>query len=276
MARFTLERAVARDGVGLHGGRRCRAVIAPAAAGSGRTINGAAVGIGALVDARLATTLATPGGSVATVEHLLAALVGCGIDDVAITVEGGEVPILDGSAAPWVEAIAEAGRVAVAGEAAPLMLDRAVEIVDGDRWIRASPAARLALDVAIDFPLIGRQRFAAAVADFAAVADARTFGFAAHAAALHAAGRALGASLDNAVVFDAAGRPLAPLRHADEPARHKWLDLLGDLALLGRPLRARVEAFAAGHALHHRLVAALLERAAGSTPGATGRGAAVS
>lgn len=250
-------RAVSRAGVGLHGGRPCRATLRPSAR-PGWWLDGARVGPDAVADGALATTLRTATGVVSTVEHLFAALYGAGIDDVEITVDGGELPILDGSAAPWWVAIAEAGPRDVPGPAArPRIVERVVRVGEGERWIEARPASRLELAVHIDFPLIGRQRFAAPLTDFAAVADARTFGFARDAAALHAAGKARGASLENVVVFADDGRPLAPLRHPDEPARHKWLDLVGDLALLGRPLRARIEARCAGHALHHALVAAL-------------------
>ncbi len=251
-------RAVSRAGIGLHSGRPCRATLQPSAR-RGWWLCGSRVGIAAVADGALASTLSTARGPVSTVEHLFAALHGAGVDDVAIEVDGGELPILDGSAAPWLAAIEEAAPFERAGAGpAPLVVSRPVRVGDTRRWIEATPAPRLALSVTIDFPLLGRQRFAAPLADFAAVADARTFGFARDAAALHAAGKARGAGLDNAVVFDDAGRPLAPLRHADEPARHKWLDLVGDLALLGRPLRARVEAVCAGHALHHELVRALL------------------
>lgn len=255
LTRATLHTAVERSGIGLHSGRWCHARVAPAPPGHGWTLNGGAVGLAAVIDAAYATTLATPAGPVSTVEHLFAALAGCAIDDAAITVDGGEVPILDGSAAPWAAGI---DRIEHGGAREVLQLDAPIAIEDGDRWIRALPAAALVLDVAIDFPRLGAQRFAAPVADFAAIAGARTFGFAADAAALAAQNRALGASLDNTLVFDDDGRPLTALRWSDEPARHKWIDLLGDLALLGRPLCARVVAHKAGHGLHHRLVAALL------------------
>lgn len=261
-SRIGLTRAVERRGIGLHGGRPCRATLGP---GARLTLNGTPVDLDAVTDGAWATTLTTAGGPVRTVEHLLAALVGCGVDDAAITIEGGEAPILDGSAAPWVAAIEAAGPTPRPGARPVHRVTRPLTVGDGDRWIRITPAARLELAVAIDFPLIGRQRFEAPASAFAAVADARTFGFLRDRDRLRAAGLARGAALDNTVVFADDGRPLAALRHPDEPARHKWLDLLGDLALLGRPLIARVEAHCAGHALHHRLVAALRE------PGATDR-----
>lgn len=261
-----ITRAVESSGIGLHGGRPARVVLRPATA-PGWTLCGAPVGPSLVADATLSTTLATPAGPVDTVEHLFAALAGGRIDDVAIDVEGGELPAVDGSALPWLALIDAAGPVEVDGAPpTPLVVDRPLRIGDHRRWIAVTPADHLELAVTIDFPLIGRQTFAAPLADFRSVADARTFGFARDADALRAAGRALGAGVHNAVVFGDDGRPLAPLRHPDEPARHKWLDLVGDLALLGHPLRARVEAHAAGHALHHALVRALAERYATDRP----------
>lgn len=239
----------------MHGGRTTHARLDPAPPGHGWTLNGARVGIAAVRDATLATTLATPTGPVATVEHLFAALNGRCIDDVAIHVTGGEVPLLDGSAAIWARHITPRPH---GGVRDPLTIDAPVEVGDGDHWLRATPGEALTLDVTVVFPQLGRQRFVAPATAFGEVADARTFGFAADADALHARGRALGVTLDNTLVFDEAGHPMRPLRHPDEPARHKWLDLLGDLALLGRPLVAHIEGYCAGHALHHRLVRALL------------------
>lgn len=258
MERHTLARPIEVTDVGLHGGRITHARLDPAAPGHGWTLNGARVGIDAVRDAMLATTLHTPTGPVATVEHLFAALAGRRIDDVAIVVTGGEVPLLDGSAAVWARHI---DPVRHPGHRDPLRVDAPLEVGDGDTWLRATPAEALTLAVTVDFPHLGRQHFTAPAVAFDRAADARTFGFVADAEALHARGRALGVTLDNTLVFDHRGRPMRPLRHPDEPARHKWLDLLGDLALLGRPLVAHVEGHCAGHALHHRLVRALLAAA---------------
>lgn len=258
-SRATLEAPVERAGVGLHTGRPCRARLDPAPCGHGWTLNGAPLAALALADATLATTLATPTGPVATVEHLLAALAGRRIDDVAITIHGGEVPLLDGSAAPWAVALTARPH---GGARDPLTLTAPIEVHDGDRHLIATPAPALHLDVTIDFPLLGRQRYAAPLTDFDRAAPARTFGFAADLQALHAAGRAHGASLDNTLAYDPHGRPLTPHRLPDEPARHKWIDLLGDLALLGRPLTAHITAHKPGHALHHRLIAALRDLSA--------------
>ncbi|MCA9537460.1 MAG: UDP-3-O-[3-hydroxymyristoyl] N-acetylglucosamine deacetylase [Myxococcales bacterium] len=254
--RRTLAAAVTCAGPGLHSGAPCVAHLSPAPPGHGLCLNGTPVALRHVIDAAYATTLATARGPVRTVEHLLAALYGLGIDDAAIEVEGGEVPALDGSAARFVQAIAPCDQP---GRRTILTLREPVEVRDGARWCRATPAQTLSLAVEINFPALGVQRFAAPVDALPTIAAARTFGFARDADPLRAAGLARGAGLSNTLVFDDHGRPLNPegQRLADEPARHKWLDLLGDLALLGAPLRAQVEATRGGHALHHRLVAAL-------------------
>ncbi len=248
------------SGRGLHGGLPCKVLIAPAAAGRGRRINGREATLDAVIDGAWATTLQTPKGPVRMVEHLLAALAGLGVDDCEVTVDGGEVPILDGSCAPYRDGLALCSHE---GESAPLVVTEVVTVREGDRWVRAEPSATTSLGVDVAFRGLGRQRFDATLGAFAAVAPARTFGFLRDRARLEAAGVARGAALANTVVFDDRGLPMNPggLRFDDEPARHKWLDLLGDLALLGRPIQARVLAFRAGHRLHHRLVAALLEAA---------------
>lgn len=243
-------------GVGLHCGGPCAASVAPAPPGHGLRIGGTPVQCAAVLAGARATTLRTAAGPVRTVEHLLAALYGLGIDDAEVTVEGGEVPILDGSAGPWLDALAP---VDTAGERAVLTLPGRVEVRDGDRSVVAEPAAALTLEVHVDYPGLGALSLVAGLDAFPAIARARTFGFLRDAEVLRAAGLSGGASLDNTLVLDDAGRPLNPggLRHPDEPVRHKWLDLLGDLALLGAPLRARVVARRSGHALHHQLVTAL-------------------
>ena len=242
--RTTLASARSFSGVGLHTGRSCRASLHPAPTGHGVRINGVRAVVEAVTDARLGTTL----GEVMVVEHLLAALYALGVDDVAVEVEGGEVPLLDGSAAPWtgIELTQHAG------ECEPLRPTSVVEVRGGDAWVRVEPAERLELDVSVDFPGVGPQRF---VTDAPrSCLDARTFGWASGVDELRATGRALGATLDNVLVIDAVPPPR--WRHADELARHKCLDLLGDLALLGRPIIARITASQAGHALHHAVVRA--------------------
>ncbi len=252
----TLQQAVTLAGVGLHGGAACEACVAPAPGGHGLTLNGAPLADLALRDARRATTLQTPTGPVAMVEHLLGALVGLGVTDAAITVRGGEVPALDGSAAPWVAALALRE---TASAVTPWRPTAPVEVRDGERWIRVSPADRLTLSVTVEHPPAPRWRCETDLADFAAaIAPARTYGFMRDVERLRAAGLALGAGLHNALVLTDAGAPVAGAFHLpDEPARHKALDLLGDLARLGAPLVGRVVAWRPGHGLNHQLVEAL-------------------
>lgn len=249
-ARRTLARPVARGGLGVHSGQPCHAAVGSAPCGAGIRVNGGLATIDAVRGGVGATVLDTPAGPVRMVEHLLAALAIAGIDDAAIVVAGGEVPILDGSAAGWpVEARMHGGTLAPVALAAPVV----VEGFGG--WIRAIPAATLVLDVTIDHPDIGAQQVT--ITDLTTLTAARTFGRAADLARLQAAGLAHGADHTNTLALD---RPLLGWRHPDEPVRHKALDLLGDLALLGRPLRAHVRAHRSSHRLHHRLVAAILDQ----------------
>ncbi|MCA9545224.1 MAG: UDP-3-O-acyl-N-acetylglucosamine deacetylase, partial [Myxococcales bacterium] len=252
---MTLQRPVTLSGLGLHGGRPCRARVAPAAPRAGLRLNGVPLAEAPVLDTRRATTLCTPDGPVAMVEHLLGALVGLGITDAEVHVEGGEVPVVDGSAAPWVARIEPVVHGPDVGWAPP----HALRVGDETRWIRVSPASSLSLTVVAHHPPAPAWRCAVTQADFAtAVAPARTYVFQRDVAALRAAGLARGGSLDNALVLDDQGRPVGgALRLPDEPARHKALDLLGDLATLGFPLRAHVEAHCPGHGLNHALVAAL-------------------
>lgn len=238
---------LARSGRGVHGGRACHAAVGPAPPGHGIRVNGTPAILAAVASAPGATVLQTVAGPVRTIEHLLAALCIAGVDDAAIHVAGGEVPILDGSAAGWPVVARPHG-----GVVAPLRLQAPVRVQAFGGWIEARPANALRLDVSIEFPVIGAQRVQ--VTDLRRVRAARTFGLRRDAARLRAAGLARGADLSNTVVPDG---PALPWRSHDEPVRHKALDLIGDLMLLGRPLIAAVRAHCSSHRLHHRLVAAI-------------------
>lgn len=273
--RQTLGESFECEGVSIHRGDPARLVVRPAPPGAGLhfvrvDLDGAPSVLARLesvCDASYATSLADrcrPEARVSTVEHLLAALASAGVDDARIELDGAEVPVLDGSAAGFAAAIAKAGLRASDVPRNEIVVTEPIRIEDGDRRICADPHGAFAIDVRIDFehPAIGSQQIACDAVNaawFAAeLAPARTFGFLADATALRAAGRAGGASLENTVVFDDTSvvNPEG-LRFPDEPVRHKALDLLGDLALLGAPLRGRVRVERGGHALHHRLVAAL-------------------
>ncbi len=269
----TIGRIVTVQGPGLHSGVSARVSIEPAPEGHGRVFMRADLDqpvpipalASAVVGTELCTSLEADGQRVRTVEHLLAALSGLAIDNALVRVWGPEIPALDGSARPWVRLMLQAGRRRQQAIQPALRLTQPVELVDGPRRARCTPADELILDVSIDFPhpLLAQRRLALGVSsrDFdQELAWARTFALQEQAEAMRAAGLALGGSLDNAVVLGPAG-VLNPggLRGLDEPLRHKMVDLVGDLALLGRPLLARVRAVQPGHSFNIALVRALLD-----------------
>lgn len=274
--RATILEPVEMTGVGLHSGKPVRMRLRPAASGTGvvfRVGEGAAArdlpaSVAAIGDARNATTLARNGVQVATVEHLLAALAMQRVDDVVVELDNGEPPAADGSAAPFVKWLAAAG---LREQGAPRQVVKILEEVairDGARSISIAPAEVFGVEYEIEFdaPAVGKQALALPRLDAAtfrdAVAGARTFGFLADVDRLRAAGLALGGSLANTLVVDG-DRVLneTGLRWPDEFVRHKVLDLIGDLALLGAPLVGRVQVRRGGHALHHALLRALEDRA---------------
>jgi len=210
-----------------------------------------------------ATTLTAGGTSIGTVEHALSAAAGEGLDNCLIEIDGPEVPILDGSALPFVRLFHAAGFERQSARVRPLALGRPVEVVRGDRRILLEPdGPGLTITYEIDFPhpIVGRQSLTLAVRPeeySARIAPARTFGFARDVEALRSRGLARGGSLHNAVVLDDSGVISGPLRFRDEFVRHKILDLVGDLALLGRPLSRHIHARKAGHSLHIEFARAL-------------------
>ena len=242
------------QGVGLHSGAPCAVELTPAPVDHGWWINGTPVREAPRLSAAWATRLQTARGPVSTVEHLLAALIIAQIDDVAIEILGGEAPGLDGCAAPWLAAWRV---VPHGGQRRNWVLKRPIEIVDGPRRLYAEPADALSLSVVVEHLPVAPWR--CEVDHLATVANARTYGFLRDAPRLHAAGLALGAGWHNTAVLDDAGACLNPggFRCPNEPARHKALDLLGDLALLGVPLLAKITAIRPGHALNQRLLAAI-------------------
>ncbi len=265
---WTLAGSVERAGVGLHSGSSCRVRLEPSERPGFAVgwLDAPAAGLiplhpGQVGDTRLCTALQLDQRRLATVEHLLAALAGCGLSSATILVEGEEIPLLDGSALPWVEAIGEAG-LRELGERAPLQrLEAPITLQQGQSFATALPSDRPRLGAAIEFaqPAIGRQVFSLELTPRAFVeeiAPARTFGFREQIEALLAAGLIRGGALDNALVCDGAAWLNPPLRFAQEPVRHKLLDLLGDLALVGLP-QAQVFAFRGSHGLHTALATAL-------------------
>lgn len=265
---WTLAAETERRGVGLHSGAPATVRLAPADQPGYWLgwLNQPHLPLQRLqpaqvVDARLCTALALEGGRLATVEHLLAALAGTGITQAQIWVEGPEIPLLDGSALPWVEAIAEVGLEPAAGVPAAPAPASPITLHQGSSFVTALPADGLVLAAAIEFsePAIGRQLFSLSLTPesfVAEIAPARTFGLRSQVEQLRAAGLIQGGGLDNALVCDGDRWLNPPLRFADEPVRHKILDLIGDLALVGLP-RAQVFAFRGSHGLHTALAAAL-------------------
>jgi UDP-3-O-[3-hydroxymyristoyl] N-acetylglucosamine deacetylase len=266
----TLRTGVSIEGVGLHSGHPVRAHFLPAPPDTGLLfvrVDRGNIRIPARVSSATtfdyATTLSADGASIGTVEHLLSAAAGEGLDNCLIEIDGPEVPILDGSALPFVRLFHAAGFERQETLAAPLTLDREVALERGDRSVRYEPGGdSLVITYEIDFqhPYVGRQSltWTARPADYAGqIAPARTFGFLREVEELRSRGLARGGSLQNAVVLDDEGILSGPLRFRDEFVRHKVLDLLGDLALLGRPLHGTILARKAGHALHVEFARAL-------------------
>ena len=272
MNRRTIAREVSLEGIGLHLGAACRLTFRPAESGSGIVFRRADLPnsplIPALAERAVLTERRTQLGedpvSVHTCEHVLAAVAGCGVDDLEIVLDAAEPPIMDGSAVAFVEALERAEIVEYAAPARYLALSRAVRVVDGESVYEAFPSETLTLDVAIDFPhpVIGAQRgrYSVTPADFRLeLASARTFGFVREVEYLRARGLIQGASLDNAVVLDENEVINAPVRWPDEFVRHKALDCVGDLALAGARVRAKITAVKPSHRGTVLLVRAMKE-----------------
>ena len=265
----TLSREITISGRGLHGNRPCSVRLVPVDNPTGlffvHTPTGTEIPAKAELagDLVLATTLVKDGVRLQTVEHLLSALAGLEIEHLRIEVDAEELPILDGSAAPWVEAVLQVGIRSLEGRRRFMKITAPIEVKNGNRWIRALPYDGLRLRYVIDFPIpaLGRQSRELTLTPEKyrrELGAARTFCLAQEIDQMRARGLALGGSLDNAVVFGADGPLNESLRFEDEAVRHKMLDLVGDLALLGAPLLGLVEAHAAGHALHVALTQAIL------------------
>ena len=230
-----------------------------------------AASVAAVTEVDHATTLTTRGprgsASVRTVEHLMAALHGLGVDNCIVEIDGDEVPILDGSALPWVRVIQSVGTRSVSRARKVRRVVRPFTVATSEASITAHPADELRITALVEFPhpAIGRQEWSFTVTpeSFAhEVAAARTFGFLEEVEALRRNGLIRGASMDNAVVLDDRAVVSGPLRFADEFARHKALDLLGDLALMGTPLLGHFVARRAGHRLHVEFARQLLASSA--------------
>ncbi len=267
----TIRTAVEARGVGLHSGAPVRLRILPASAGSGVVfrridLDGFQVEAVSRNVARVsyATSLMKKGVLISTTEHLLSALIGCGIDNAIVELDNLELPILDGSARPFVEAIRKAGVRKQRRPRTYLRIRRELELREGDKFIAVYPAETYSVAYTIDFshPLIGRETFRVDLSDgnyLEQIAPARTFGFLHEADAMREQGLIRGASPENAVVLTRVGVMNPPLRFGDEFVRHKVLDLIGDLALFGKQILGSVVADRAGHAMHTALVSRVLK-----------------
>jgi len=270
----TLKTLVRTTGIGLHSGTKVTLVLRPAAPDTGivfhRVDLDPPVDIRAdpfaVGDTRMASCLEKHGARLSTVEHLMSALAGLGIDNLHVDVDAEEIPILDGSASPFVFLLRSAGIEEQASPKRFLRVKKAVEVKEGDKWARLEPYEGFRLEFSIQFnhPAVDKTGTRVAV-DFACesyerdIARARTFGFTTDVEAMRSQGLAQGGSLENAIVLDEYRVLNAEgLRHPDEFARHKVLDAVGDLYLAGAPLLARFVAHKSGHALNNRLLRALL------------------
>ena len=268
----TIANTVSCRGIALHSGARAFIKIMPAPPDSGITFyrtdmpgSGPVAAIaGNVFDSSLATTISNGNARISTIEHLMAALHGLGIDNALIELNGLELPVLDGSADSYVHLIDAAGIVEQHKPRRFINILRPVEVADGDRYAALLPSERFEMSVEIDFTsdVIGQQRFESTISSQVFINElsrARTFGFMDEVNALKRAGLARGGSLDNAIVigsFDVLNRE--GLRYPDEFVRHKALDALGDLYLIGHPIIGRFESYKSGHFMNWKLVSEVL------------------
>jgi len=275
----TLSKAATFRGTGLHSGASVTMVVRPAPAGHGIWFRRTDLTEGdtrilarwdTVVPSKLCTLIENDSGvTVSTIEHVMAALAGSAVHNALIDIDGPEVPILDGSSAPFVAGFLAAGITRQNAQVRVLRILAPVEVRDGDAVARLEPSDMFEIDFAIDFTdaAIGRQEKRLNLSNGTFVrelSDSRTFCRNADVQNMRARGLALGGTFENAVVFEG-DRVLSPggLRHADEPVRHKMLDAVGDLALAGGPILGRYTGIRAGHALTNRLLRQLF-----ATPGA--------
>ena len=270
MRQTTIAKKVHNVGIGLHKGEPIRLTLEPLEAGSGIVFYRSDLGIGFkaepknVINTQMATVVGNEKGYISTIEHLMSAINAYGIDNIRIIVDANEIPVMDGSSASFCMLLDEAGVRELDANKKALIIKRAVEIREGDKLVRLSPSKSPKFDYTIKFshPLIGTQHH---VFEFSKksylkeISRARTFGFLKDVQALRSMGLALGGSLENAVVIDE-NKILNPegLRFENEFVRHKILDAIGDLALVGAPILGDYTAFAGSHDLNHKLTLSVL------------------
>ncbi len=268
----TIRTRVSLAGIGLHSGVPVRMTLSPAAVDTGilfRAADGTFIPASAdhVVDTRSATTVGAFGVRVRSIEHLMAAIGALGIDNLLVEVDAEEIPAADGSAKPFVDLLYSAGRIPLPAPRRQLAIAEPIRVGDETRWLQILPADAFRISYTLDnrHPVIGVQVASLAVTETSFVGEiaaARTYGFLKDVPMMRQNGLARGGSLDNAVVV---GKRIVlndSLRFADEFVRHKILDLVGDLALLGRPVVGHVVGRNAGHALNHQLVVAIQQACA--------------
>ncbi len=271
----TLKKEISATGVGLHNGEKVTMTLRPAVADAGILFRRVdlpkspeiKVQASAVRDTRMCSALECNGARVATVEHLMSALAGLGVDNIIIDLNASEVPIMDGSSVPFIYLLQSAGIVEQPVAKKFIRIKKTIEVVHEDKWVRFEPYHGFKIDFTIDFPHPVFENTGKNVKiDFAdnsyikEISRARTFGFMHEVEYLRANGLARGGSLDNAIVLDEY-RILntGGLRYEDEFAKHKVLDAIGDLYMLGHPLLGAFTAYKSGHALNNQLICALLE-----------------
>lgn len=276
ISQHTLRTTVQTRGVGLHGGRKVNLVLRPAPVNTGLVFRRVdlperpefRVDPHRVTDTRMCSALEANGAKVATVEHLMSALAGLAVDNLLIELDGPEIPIMDGSAAPFVYLIQGVGLEAQTAPRRYIRVLRTVRVEDGDKWAEFRPCDCYRLSFHIDFDHPALQQSGNTLhMDFSRaeyvreISRARTFGFMRDVEYLRAHGLALGGTLDNAIVMDEFSVLNAEgLRYADEFVKHKVLDAVGDLYLAGHPLLAEFDAYKSGHGLNNQLLCALLDQ----------------
>ena len=272
MFQSTLKLAVSFGGIGIHSGNRCCVFVSPAPEDAGiifhRKKDRIPASYGNVLETTMCTILAgTHGANVATVEHLSAAMYGLGITNAVITVEGDEIPILDGSALPFVKAFVASGIEKQQKKFRILNVLKTVKVQEGEKWASIGPSDSFRINVECDFSVKGLKttpcEFDFSSGDFAnEISPARTFGFFSDVEFLRKNHLALGASLDNTIVFDNNGCSINEdgLRLPNEPIRHKVLDVIGDLSLAQCNIKARFDSFCPSHKINNVILRALFEK----------------
>jgi UDP-3-O-acyl N-acetylglucosamine deacetylase len=253
----TVRRPVSLDGIGLHSGETVKMTLSPAAADTGilfRADDGTLIPANAdhVVDTNSATTVGAFGVRVRTIEHLMAAAAALGIDNLMVDIDGPEVPAADGSAKPFVDLLRSAGRVSLGAPRRPITISQPIRVGTESRWIEVLPADSLRISYTLDnnHPIIGLQAGTFGISEEVfcdELAPARTYGFLRDVPAMRQSGLARGGSLENAIVVGKRSVLNDSLRFPDEFVRHKILDIIGDLYLLGYPIRGKVTARLTGH-----------------------------